>query len=128
MGMRRGRPAALALIGALLGLGGCITDQGTLQIVAPRSNPDELRNIEIGKRPVRREVIGRDTRITSILVVPTFDGPNLERAVADALVKGGGDLLVGAQVRTIEFWFLVGWSVLEVRGDVVDLSASGEAR
>jgi hypothetical protein len=127
MSTRRRRPAALALIGALLALG-CITDQGTLQVVAPRSNPDELRNIEIAKRPVRREVIGRDTRITSILVVPTFDGPNLERAVADALVKGGGDLLVGAHVRTIEYWFLVGWSVLEVRGDVVDLSASGDAQ
>jgi hypothetical protein len=128
MGMRRGRTAALALLGALLGLGGCITDQGTLRIVAPRSNPEELRNIEIAKRPVRREVIGRDTRITSVVVVPTFDGPILERAVADALANGGGDLLVGAHVRTIEFWFLIGWSVLEVRGDVVDLSAAGEAR
>jgi hypothetical protein len=126
--MRRWRPAALALVGAALGLGGCITDQGTLQVVAARSNPEELRRIEIGKRPVRREVVGRDTRVTSILLVPTFDGPALERAVADALERGRGDLLVGADVRTIEYWLLVGWSVLEVRGDVVDLSASGDAR
>jgi hypothetical protein len=128
MVMRRGRPAALALMGALLGLVGCITDQGTLRIVAPRSDPDELRRIEIGKRPVRREVVGRDTRITSVLVIPTFDGPSLERAVADAVAKGGGDLLVGARVRTIEYWLLVGWSVLEVRGDVVDLSAPEAAQ
>jgi hypothetical protein len=127
MVMRRGRPAALALMGALLGLVGCITDQGTLRIVAPRSDPDELRRIEIGKRPVRREVVGRDTRITSVLVIPTFDGPSLERAVADAVAKGGGDLLVGARVRTIEYWLLVGWSVLEVRGDVVDLHVSEDA-
>jgi hypothetical protein len=126
MGMRRGRPAALALLGALLG--GCITDQGALQVVAARSNPEELQRIEIGKRPVRREVIGRDTRVTSVLLVPTFGGPVLERAVTDALEKGGGDLLVGADVRTIEYWFLVGWSVLEVRGDVVDLSARESAR
>lgn len=127
MVMRRGRPAALALMGALLGLVGCITDQGTLRIVAPRSDPDELRRIEIAKRPVRRGVVGRDTRITSVLVVPTFDGPILERAVADAIAKGGGDLLVGARVRTIEYWLLVGWSVLEVRGDVVDLHVAGDA-
>ena len=127
MGMRRFCPAALALVGAI-GLAGCITDQGTVQVVAPRSNPEELQRIEIGKRAVRREVIGRDTRVTSILLVPTFDGPVLERAVSDALEKGGGDLMVGAHVRTIEYWFLVGWSVLEVRGDVVDLSAAGDAQ
>jgi hypothetical protein len=127
MGMRGFCPAALALVGAL-GLGGCITDQGTVQVVAARSNPEELQRIEIGKRAVRREVIGRDTRVTSILLVPTFDGPVLERAVSDALEKGGGDLMVGAHVRTIEYWFLVGWSVLEVRGDVVDLSAAGDAQ
>lgn len=127
MGMRGFCPAALALVGAL-GLGGCITDQGTVQVVSARSSPEQLQRIEIGKRAVRREVIGRDTRVTSILLVPTFDGPVLERAVSDALEKGGGDLMVGAHVRTIEYWFLVGWSVLEVRGDVVDLSAAGDAQ
>lgn len=126
MGMRRGRPAGLALMGALLGLGGCITDQGALQVVLATADP-EARRIEIAQRAVRREVIGRDTRVTSVLLVPTFDGPILERAVSDALERGGGDLLVGAHVRTIEYWFLVGWSVLEVRGDVVDLSAAGDA-
>jgi hypothetical protein len=127
MGMRGFCPAALALVGAL-GLGGCITDQGTVQVVSARSSPEQLQRIEIGKRAVRREVIGRDTRVTSILLVPTFDGPVLERAVSDALEKGGGDLMVGAHVRTIEYWFLVGWSVLEVRGDVVDMSAAGDAQ
>jgi hypothetical protein len=113
-------------MGALLGLAGCITDQGALQVVVATADP-EARRIEIGTRAVRREVVGRDTRVTSVLLVPTFDGPILERAVADALVAGGGDLLVGAHVRTIEYWFLVGWSVLEVRGDVVDLGDAGEA-
>jgi hypothetical protein len=128
MGMRGFRTAALALVGTL-GLGGCITDQGTLQVVALKSNPEELQRIEIGKRAVRREVVGRDTRVTSVLLVPTFDGPDLERAVSDALERGGGDLMVGAHVRTIEYWFLVGWSVLEVRGDVVDLNAAaGDAQ
>lgn len=124
--MRPGRPAALAAIGVLLGLAGCITDQGSLQVVVSTSDP-EARRIEIATRAVRREVVGRDTRVTSVLFVPTFDGPVLERAVADALERGGGDLLVGADVRTIDYWLVVGWSVLEVRGDVVDLRAEAAA-
>ena len=75
----------------------------------------------IDDHPVRNDVVGRDTRITSILIVPTFDGPVLERAVADALAKGNGALLLDAHVRTIDHWFLIGWSMIEVRGDVVDL-------
>ena len=113
---------------AALVLSGCITDQGSLQIAAARSTPEALKGIDVGTLPVLREVVGRDTRVTSILVVPTFDAPRLENAVADALDKGGADVLVGVQVRTIEFWFLVGWSVLEVRGDVVDPGSRRAAR
>lgn len=62
--------------------------------------------------------MGRDTRITSVLLFPTFDGPRFEQALADALAEGGGVALHGVRARTIEFWFLLGWSVLEVRGDI----------
>ena len=64
---------------------------------------------------------GATRAITSILMVPTFDGPVLERATADALARGNGDLLLNAHVRTIDAWFLIGWSMIEVRGAVVDL-------
>jgi hypothetical protein len=124
---RSGR-CAPALLLALLGLSGCITDHGTLQVAALERAPESFEEVEIRTLPVRREVVGRDTRVTSVLVVPTFVGPRLENAVADALAQGGGDVLLGARVRTIDYWFLVGWSVLEVRGDVVDAGARGSAR
>ena len=124
---RSGRLAP-ALLLALLGVSGCITDQGTLQVAALDRAPESFEEVDIGTLPVRREVVGRDTRITSVLVVPTFVAPRLESAVADALAEGGGDVLLGARVRTVEYWFLVGWSVLEVRGDVVDSRALESTR
>ena len=126
--MRRsaGAAAAVALVGAALA--GCITNEGTLQIAALQPVADKIREVEVGKLPVLRGVVGRDTRITSILLVPTFDGPSLERAAADALEKGGGDLLISAHVRTIDHWFLIGWSMIEVRGDVIDLRAAEKTR
>jgi hypothetical protein len=119
---RRARtPVALVPLAALACLAGCITNEGTLQIAALEPTPAQLRHVQSDDHPVRTDVVGRDMRITSILIVPTFDGPVLERAAADALAKGGGDLLLGVHVRTIDHWFLVGWSMIEVRGDVVDL-------
>jgi|GEM_PF-5945482 len=118
--MRPLRRAALALLGAALTSAGCSTDHGTLQLVSFDADPETLRGLDLGARPVERDVVGRDTRITSVLFVPTFDGPTLERAVDDALARGGGDVLLGADVRTTEYWFLVGWSVLEVRGEIAD--------
>ena len=128
MGSLGRRAFATAVVAAALGLSGCITDQGALQIAAGHSTPEMLQGVDVGTLPVLREVIGRDTRVTSVLFVPTFDAPRLENAVADALAKGGADVLVGVQVRTIEYWFLVGWSVLEVRGDVVDPGSRRAAR
>ena len=120
--MRRpvGLPVALVPLMAFC-LAGCITHEGTLPIAALEPAPAELRDVVVEDHVVRNDVVGRDTRITSILIVPTFDGPMLERAVADALAKGSGDLLLDAHVRTIDHWFLVGWSMIEVSGDVVDL-------
>ena len=123
MRRRAGLPLVLIPLAALTCLAGCITDEGTLPIAALEPAPSQLRDVVIEDHPVRNDVVGRDTRITSILIVPTFDGPVLELAVADALAKGNGDLLLNAHVRAIDHWFLIGWSMIEVRGDVVDLSS-----
>lgn len=120
---RAGLPVVMISLAALAGLAGCITYEGTVQIAALEPTPSQLRDVLLDDHPMRGDVVGRDTRITSILIVPTFDGPSLERAAADALAKGKGDLLVRAHVRTIDHWFLIGWSMIEVRGDVVDLSS-----
>ena len=124
----RGAPAWLLLIGISLALGGCISSQGRLYAVSLAPGADEVSALDLTGSPVRREVIGRDTRITSVLLFPTFDGPRLERALADAVEAGGGETLHGLRARTIEFWLLVGWSVLEVRGDVAGPGAAEGSR
>jgi len=116
--MRSARGGWLFLVGASLALGGCISSQGRIYTVSAAPAAEEIASLYSVGPPARREVIGRDTRITSVLFVPTFDGPRFESALADALAKGGGETLHGVRARTIEFWLLVGWSVLEVRGDV----------
>lgn len=121
--MRGGRIAA-ALIGLALASGGCLSGQGRLDAASFGDAEGAFIGIERRLPVVRREVVGRDTRITSVLMVPTLDGPSLERAIANALEGSGGDTLVGVQVRTTELWFLIGWSVLEVRGDVATLGAA----
>lgn len=127
--MRTPRPAALvaALALALAPLaGGCITRQGTLQVAAATATDLDLRDIDLTRVPVRRDVVGRDTRVTSILFVPTFAAPRLDRAVEDALLAGAGDLMTRVRVRSIDAWFLIGISTIEVEGDVVDLSGKRE--
>lgn len=121
--MRSARAGWRFLLGVSLALGGCISSQGGFAVASLAPEAEGLVARASEGTPLRREVIGRDTRVTSVLVFPTFDGPRLESALADALAKGGGDSLRGVHVRTTEFWFLVGWSVLEVRGDVVELGA-----
>ena len=123
MRRRAGLPVVLIPLAALTCLAGCITYEGMLPIAALEPAPSQLRDVVLKDHPVRKDIVGRDTRITSILIVPTFDGPVLERAAADALANGNGDLLLDARVRTIDHWFLIGWSMIEVRGDVVDLSS-----
>lgn len=105
-----------------LALGGCATNQGTLLIAATRPVQFDLRDVDLAEISVHREVTGSDTRITSVLFLPTAESPRLERAVEEALFDGGGDVMTRVRVRTIDWWFLVGVSTVQVRGDVVDLT------
>lgn len=116
----RSAAAAVALAAALAGAG-CVTEQGMLQVAATRPVELDLREVDLRQASLRRDVRGTDTRVTSILLLPTGESPRLEQAVEDALVDHGGDVMVRARVRAIDWWFLIGVSTLEVRGDVVDL-------
>ena len=117
--MSRLAPVAAAVLA--LALGGCITDQGLLPVAATRPVDLDLRDVDIQQVAIQRDVAGRDTRITSVLLLPTGETPRLENAVEDALLAGGGDVMARVRVRTIDWWFLIGVSTVEVRGDVVDL-------
>lgn len=118
--MPRARPAAFAAAAALA-LAGCVTDQGMLPVAATRPVELDLREVDVRGASIHRGVTGSDTRVTSVLFLPTGESPRLENAVEDALLDHGGDVMARARVRTIDWWFLIGVSTLEVRGDVVDL-------
>jgi hypothetical protein len=120
------RPAPLAALAVALAfaLGGCVTDQGTLPIAATRPVQFDLTQVDTSKISIERDVTGSDTRVTSVLFLPTAETPRLERAVEDALVASGGDVMTRARVRTIDWWFLIGVSTVKVRGDVVDLTGA----
>jgi hypothetical protein len=122
--MRRGRAAraiGLALAAAALGATGCVTDQGYLTLAATRPVQLDVSEVDPAELPVVRGVRGRHTAVTSVLFFPTFDGPQLELAVADALAGGHGDVLTRASVHTTKWWFLIGIETLTVEGNVVDL-------
>jgi hypothetical protein len=114
--------ARLALaVAAALALPACVTEQGMLPVAATRPVQLDLREVDLRNASLRRDVTGSDTRVTSVLFLPTGESPRLEQAVEDALLDHGGDVMARARVRTIDWWFLIGVSTLEVRGDVVDL-------
>src|SRR5690606_19855841 len=116
------RCAALAaVLATALSASGCATDQGVLQVAAPRPVQLDLREVDRDTASLRRDVTGRDTRVTSVLFLPTGETPRLETAIENALLDHGADVMVRARVRTIDWWFLVGVTTLEVRGDVVNL-------
>lgn len=118
---RAGPAAAAFALATVLAAAGCAVDQGMLQVAATRPVELDLREVDLRQVSLRRDVRGSDTRVTSVLLLPTGESPRLERAIEDALVDHGGDLMVRARVRTIDWWFLIGVTTLEVRGDVVDL-------
>jgi hypothetical protein len=117
-------PLAVPAVALALALGGCVTDQGTMPIAATRPVEFDLTEVDMRKISIRRDVTGSDTRVTSVLFLPTAETPRLERAVEEALVSGGGDVMTRARVQTVDWWFLIGVSTVRVRGDVVDLTGA----
>jgi hypothetical protein len=123
-------PLALLALAGLLALAplACITQQGTVMVATTRQLDLDLRGRDLTQLPVKRDVVGSDTRVTAITFIPTFDEPRLERAVEDALLAGGGDIMTRVHVTSTDFWFLLGFSTITVRGDVVDLAEGSELR
>jgi hypothetical protein len=106
---------------ALATLAGCTTDQGMLSIAAPYEVQLDARRLDLETLSVERDIEGIHTGVTSILFVPTFAGPRLEDAVADAVLHGHGDILTRARVTTTKWWLGIGVETIRVRGNVVDL-------
>jgi outer membrane lipoprotein SlyB len=120
--MRGIRPSfSIAGLLAALALSGCATDQGQLAIAATRPIPLDVAELDVATLPVVRDVQGRHTAVTSVLFFPTFAGPHLDAAVAEAIARGHGDVLTRARVHSTRWWLLIGVETLTVRGNVVDL-------
>jgi hypothetical protein len=119
------RLLAGVLVAVAASTAGCITDQGMLPVAVTRDVNLDLTQVDTSKVTVHRDVAGSDTQVTSILFIPTFRGPSLERAVNDALSRSGGDAMTAVRVEAIDWWFGIGVSTLRVRGNSVDLAADG---
>ena len=64
-----------------------------------------------------KNVIGEDKKFV-FLFIP-FGQPTIKGALNDALQKGNGDLMVDASVYVTNWWFLIGQTGIEIKGDVV---------
>ena len=69
------------------------------------------------KLPQSKNVIGKDKKFV-FLFIP-FGQPTIKGALNDALQKGNGDLMVDASVYVTNWWFLIGQTGIEIKGDVV---------
>lgn len=116
--MRRLLPCAAL---ALATLAGCTTEQGLLSIAAPHEVSLDTRRLDLETLPVVRDVEGSHTAVTSVLFFPIPAGSSLGEAVADAVGRGHGDVLIRARVTTTKWWLGIGVETITVRGDVVDL-------
>lgn len=118
------RPALALALALAAGTAGCTTDQGFLPVAVTRPLDLDLRGVDLNSLPVERGVEGSDTRVSAILFFPTLDGPRLETAIENGLVRGGGDVMTRVRVTSTDWWFLIGVSTLTVRGDVIDLEGA----
>jgi hypothetical protein len=110
--------ARLAALGLLVAAPGCATEQ--LRFAALSSDPFPALGYQ-GDAPTVPNV-SATVRSHIILWIPTNTRtPTLQDAVDSALARGGGDLLVDAEVE--HWWvfvpFLYGQEGWTVRGDVV---------
>lgn len=116
----------IALVATVLSLG-C---SGTIAHFTVISNRDvDLSALD---RPVmtQKSVQGDSSRLTQLLIFPTFMAPSIGEAVDNALEAGKGDLLINATVVQEVVWipYLLSVETITVEGTVVDTRGSGGPR
>lgn len=97
-------------------LAGCSTRIADLTVISPHNV--SLKHTDIDNLPQVKQVEGVD-KVPIVLFFP-IGQPNLEEAIADALQKGGGDLMTDVTVYQEAWWaVLFGQQGLRVKGTVV---------
>jgi hypothetical protein len=103
---------------SLLILSGCTYRIADLTLVSTKNI--DLTNVKLDARKGIRKK-GEDCRI-SILTIP-LGLPNLETAVDNALIAGGGNVLVDEVTELKNTWFLIGSQhCIVVEGSVLNIS------
>jgi hypothetical protein len=93
----------------------CTLRLADLSVIATQNV--KLEKVDLDKLPQTKGIVGRDE--TFIFLFIPFGFPHLENAIDDALNKGNGDVMIDAVIYSKGWWFLIGQSVLEVKGTVV---------
>jgi len=88
---------------------------GDMSVISTRNV--SLDKIDLDKMPQVKNVIGEDSKFI-FLFIP-FGIPTLEEAVDNALVKGGGDIMIDSVFYRKGWWFLVGQTTIQVKGNVI---------
>ena len=109
----------LAVILAIFSLGACSTHLTDFTMISTKNV--SLDKVDIDKLPQKKNVIGEDKKFM-FLFIP-FGVPTIQAALNNALEKGNGDLMVDVAVEAKGWWFLIGETGFEIKGNVVNTIA-----
>jgi len=105
----------LVLAVSLLGAGCSSVRMADVTVISTRNVNIDM--VDLDKMPQVKNVTGEDSKFI-FLFIP-FGIPTMEEAVDNALVKAGGDVMVDGVFYRKGWWFLVGQTAIEVKGNVV---------
>lgn len=111
----RSTKALLVLLIVSVCLSGCSMRMGDLTVVSSRNV--SLDKVDLDSMPQVGGVTGKDVKFVVLFIPIGF--PHLENAIDDALDKGNGDVMIDCVVKTTYWWFLIGQSGIEVKGNVI---------
>lgn len=107
----------IIILTLIIMLTACSTHISDISVISTKNI--NLEEININRIPQRKLVTGKDKKFI-FLVIP-FGIPKIKGAVNDALEKGNGDLMIDASLYWKGWWFIVGYSGFEIKGNVVNI-------
>jgi hypothetical protein len=112
----------ILLLAPALFLSGCSGTIAQFTMVSNREIDDAALR---GGLPGGKKVEGESSRLTQLIIFPTFMSPTIGEAVDDALDQGGGDLLIHAAVEREIVWipYLISVETIRVKGSVINTGA-----
>lgn len=107
------------LIIGLLILSGCTSRITHMGLIAPSTT--QFTSAQLNNAQVVKNVQGEDS--SPILLFIALGQPNFEKAVNQAITKGGGDALINAKVTNISQWYILfGVNKIVIDADVININ------